>query len=136
MWEYFKDLKDLESHRRQALNECIEHMKVSPEQYVPCELPNSPFENDSFDLTLSAHFLFTYADRLDYEFHLQTIKELLRVTRTEVRIFPLVDLNCNRYEQLNSLLFEIHKIGWKTEEKTVDYEFQRNANSMLRIYKD
>lgn len=136
VWEYFRNLNDLEAHRGQALHDCVEHMKSQPDQYVPCELPALPFKDNSFDMTLSAHFLFTYADRLNYEFHLQTVKELLRVSKREVRIFPLVDLKSRRYEHLASLLDVVHGLGWKSEERKVDYEFQRNANSMLRIYKE
>ncbi|MGM0873249.1 MAG: hypothetical protein ACQEWV_00350 [Bacillota bacterium] len=50
-----------------------------------------------------------YGDRLDYSFHLETLKELLRVTSEEVRIFPLVDLNGKRYQHLEALLGEFGK---------------------------
>ncbi|AZV43014.1 SAM-dependent methyltransferase [Peribacillus asahii] len=39
-----------------------------------------------------------YADRLDYQFHIKMINELLRVTKEEIRIFPLIDLEGKRYE--------------------------------------
>jgi len=87
-------------------------------------------------MILSAHFLFTYADRLNLDFHLESIGEFLRVVRKEVRIFPLVDLKSNKYSELESIIDYIHTQGWKTEQRTVDYEFQRKANSYLRIYKD
>ena len=45
------------------------------------------FNNEQFHLVLSAHFLFMYSDRLDYDFHVQTIRELPRVASEEVRIF-------------------------------------------------
>ncbi len=50
------------------------------ERYIPVTLPSLPFMNEEFDILLSAHFLFMYADRLDYQFHIETVKELLRVT--------------------------------------------------------
>jgi hypothetical protein len=67
-------------------------MRESSERYVPVTLPSLPFKDGEFDILLSAHFLFMYADRLDYEFHINTLNELLRVTKEEIRIFPLVDL--------------------------------------------
>ncbi|MHA0858496.1 hypothetical protein [Paenibacillus sp. CMAA1364] len=136
VWNYFQDIESLEDSRLKALHDCVNHMKLTPKVYVPCNLPKLPFEDKRFDITLSAHFLFTYADRLDFEFHLNTIKELLRVSKKEVRLFPLVDLKSNKYSELEPLLEFIHNQGWKSEERIVDYEFQRNANSMLRIYKD
>lgn len=135
IWEYFENVNDLARHRREALDTCFEHMQSSPQSYIASTLPELPFQNDEFDLTLCAHFLFTYADRLDYEFHQSTISEYLRVTKQEVRIFPLVDLSSNRYKDMDRLLAFIQQLGWKTEEQEVDYEFQKNANSMLRIYR-
>jgi uncharacterized protein HemY len=76
-----------------------------------------------------------YADRLDYNFHLQSIQELLRVTKEEIRIFPLVDLSCKRYEHIDKLLDYIQSQGYTTEEILARYEFQQGANTMLRIKK-
>ncbi len=45
-----------------------------------------------------------YADRLDYQFRIITLNELLRVTKEEVRIFPLVDLEGKRYKHLDKLI--------------------------------
>ncbi|WP_410511705.1 hypothetical protein PaeBR_16750 [Paenibacillus sp. BR2-3] len=75
----------------------------------------------------------TYGDRLDYEFHEGTLLELMRVTREEIRIFPLVDLSCKRYEHLDRLLDFIVSQGWSAEEIKVPYEFQKGANQMLRV---
>jgi hypothetical protein len=42
-------------------------------------------------LSVCSHFLFTYADRLDLEFHHTALRELHRVARREVRVFPLLE---------------------------------------------
>ncbi|WPP39700.1 SAM-dependent methyltransferase [Paenibacillus hunanensis] len=136
VWDYFQSVADLKKHRSQALADCAHDMQQFPERYIAATLPRLPFEENAFDLTLSAHFLFMYSDRLDYEFHLQTVQELLRVTRQEIRIFPLVDLSCRRYQHLDQLIEYIENAGYQTEEVTVSYEFQKGANTMLRIYKD
>jgi hypothetical protein len=86
-------------------------------------------------LNLSAHFLFMYADRLDYPFHIATLNELLRVSKEEIRIFPLVDLEGKRYEHLDKLISYLNNNGCTVEEVKVPYEFQVNANSMLKIKK-
>jgi hypothetical protein len=96
-------------------------------------LPDLPFNDEAFDLTLSAHFLFMYSDRLDYDFHLKTVKELMRVTRGELRIFPLVDLSCKRYEHLERLIADLVREGFAAEEIEVPYEFQKGAKQMLKI---
>ncbi|KYD10268.1 hypothetical protein B4119_4229 [Parageobacillus caldoxylosilyticus] len=108
-------------------------MKRNKNRYIPAVLPTLPFDDKQFDLTLSANFLFLYEDKLDYEFHLQTIKELMRVTKDEVRIFPTTNFACERYKYLDKLIRDIHSLGWITEEIKVPYEFQKNTNTMLKI---
>lgn len=135
LWEYFKSANGLKQQRMQALNDCSNDMRGFPHRYVAAALPVLPFKDNEFELTLSAHFLFMYSDRFDYDFHLQSLQELLRVTREEVRIFPLTDLSCNRYEYLDKLVDFIQSQGYITEEIKVPYEFQKGANSMLVIKK-
>jgi len=59
----------------------------------------------------------------------------LRVTKEEIRIFPLVDLKGKRYEHLDKLIGYLIDNGCSVEEFNVPYEFQANANSMLKIIK-
>ncbi|KAI7253374.1 hypothetical protein KC345_g11383, partial [Hortaea werneckii] len=133
VWNDFDSVGDVEQTRIEALTVSTKDREQNGSRYIPVELPRLPFADACFDLTLSAHFLFMYSDRLDYDFHLQTLMELMRVTTDEIRIFPLVDLSCKRYEQLDRLILEISSQGWNAEELQVPYEFQKGANSMLRI---
>jgi len=134
-WEYFKDIEGLKNHRFRALQDCTNDMRTSSERYIPVTLPFLPFENGEFDIILSAHFLFMYGDRLDFRFHIETLKELLRISKEEIRIFPLVDLEGKRYKHLDKILRYLVDSGCKVEEIKVPYEFQINANSMLKIKK-
>ncbi|MDZ5782382.1 SAM-dependent methyltransferase [Marinococcus luteus] len=134
-WNYIRSVKDLKSRRNQALHDCSEDMYHSGGRYVPAELPVLPFEDSTFDTVLSAHFLFMYADRLSYDFHIDTLTELLRVAKEEVRIFPLVDLTGERCEHLDAVIEYLTTKGHRVEEVSVSYEFQRKANSFLRITK-
>jgi len=133
VWNYFKSVEELIRSRVQALSDFLRDIKQTPASYVPSVLPVLPFSDNAFDLTLSAHFLFMYADRLDYNFHLQTVQELMGVTKDEIRIFPMVDLSSKRYPHLDKLLLYIYEQGWEIKEIPVSYEFQRKANSMLKI---
>lgn len=134
VWEFHKNLDQLNKHRKNALLDFVDHFGEFPSKYVTAILPQLPFQNEQFDITLSAHFLFTYGDRLDYSFHIQTIKELLRVTKNEVRIFPLVDLEGKRSPYIDQLLAELKDLI-DYEEVIVPYEFQKHANTMLKLYK-
>ncbi|MGN7765040.1 SAM-dependent methyltransferase [Paenibacillus sp. 22594] len=133
VWEEFASVQELQQARTSALTISTLDRQQFGERYVPVELPMLPFADQTFDLTLSAHFLFMYGDRLDYDFHLRTIEELMRVTKSEIRIFPLVDLSCQRYKELERLLCAVKDQGWTAEERLVPYEFQRGADSMLRL---
>jgi len=133
VWDYFESIADLTQVRNKALNDNIKDQRQNPERYVPVVLPDLPFSDEAFDLTLSAHFLFMYSDRLDYDFHLKTVNELMRVTKEELRIFPLVDLSCKRYAHLDRLIDELVRQGFAVEEMVVPYEFQKGANQMLSI---
>jgi len=135
IWNYFKDIDGLKKHRLSALKECANDIRKSSERYVPVTLPSLPFKDAEFDIILSAHFLFMYDDRLDYQFHIKTLNELLRVSKEEIRIFPLENLEGKRYEHLDKLINYFAENGCVVEEVKVPYEFQVNANSMLKIKK-
>ena len=66
-----------------------------------------------------------YSDRLDYTFHLEALKELIRVTKEEVRLFPLTDLSGKISTYLPQLLEEIAPLVKGTEIADVPYEFQK-----------
>ncbi|UOQ44867.1 SAM-dependent methyltransferase [Halobacillus salinarum] len=133
VWDYFHNLESLGDHRRTALEDCIRGMEVNRGHYLPVELPELPFHDQQFDLTLSAHFLFMYADRLDVEFHKQTLEELIRVTKEELRLFPLIDLEGHRYPHLDEIISFLHDQGCDVEEVNVGYEFQAGGNTMLKV---
>ncbi|WP_310832790.1 SAM-dependent methyltransferase [Paenibacillus pedocola] len=132
-WDDFQSIAGLKQARTEALTVSTVDRLAHQERYVAVELPVLPFEDQAFDVTLSAHFLFMYGDRLDVDFHLETLRELLRVTKAEIRIFPLVDLTCRRYPHLDELIRFVQSQGWSAEEVQVPYEFQKGAGSMLHL---
>ena len=79
-------------------------------RYIDASLPNLPFPDQRFDLVLSAHLLFFYSANRDLTFHLDAVRELLRIG-TEVRIFPIVDVNSNPSPFLSSVIDELEKDG-------------------------
>jgi len=83
---------------------------------VAGELPSLPFPDGSFDLTLVSYFLFAYQERLTYEFHRDSILELMRVTRSEACIYPTITFEAqpSQYIPLAALrsgapAFSIHR---------------------------
>ena len=51
----------------------------------------------------------------------------------EIRIFPLVKLDCERSPYIDSIIQEFSKEGFQVEVQNVSYEFQKGGNQMLKI---
>ncbi len=130
IWDAIPSLADLGRIRMEAMQRFLSSYEEGRLQgrYVPGELPDVPFADQTFDLALSSHFLFLYTDYLTFEFHASAIAEMLRVA-CEVRIFPLLDMNAQESRYLTDLLGVFHK--YKPEIRKVNYEFQRGGNKML-----
>jgi SAM-dependent methyltransferase len=101
-------------------------------RYVEGSLPTLPFDDDHFDLALCSHLLFLYTEQLDGVFHVAAVQELLRVAR-EVRIFPLLSLDCEVSRHLSTVVEWCKAAGHRADLCAVPYEFQAGGDMMLRI---
>jgi len=137
VWKDIKDAKELYTIRMEAMNKFLKDYELGKEEkrYIFGQLPKLPFNDSSFDIALSSHFLLLYSEHLDLEFHKKAILEMLRVAK-EIRIFPIVDLHNKRSIHLDAIINMLKNRGLKTEVIKVDYEFQKGANEMLRIIKN
>lgn len=137
IWTRIHSLEELFEIRMAAMKEFLEDYNKGKieNRYLFGELPSLPLENESFDLVLCAHFLLFYSDNLSLQFHYDSITEMCRVGK-EIRIFPIVNLNANISPYLSPVREFINSIGWSFEEIKVDYEFQKNGNTMLKITKN
>lgn len=134
-WKFYGDIEGRTKLLKEAYETFISDYVKGRKQgrYLYGELPTLPFAPNSFSLVLSAHFLFLYGDRLDYEFHLATLRELIRVATEQVRIFPLVGLDTEQYPRLDDLLREVTEDGHQVAVENVPFEFQQGADEMLVI---
>ena len=101
-------------------------------RYLDRSLPELGLPDGSFDLALCSHFLLLYSDALSAEFHAAAVREMCRVAN-EVRVFPLLDMNGRRSRHLPGLVRNLASAGFETNVESVDYEFQRGGNKMLRV---
>ncbi len=109
-------------------------LRARPAHYVAGALPELPFATAAFDLVLCSHLLFTWAEQLGADWHLRALTELLRVSRGEVRVYPLVvQATGEPVGFLDRLRDDLHGRGHRTELREVAYRFQRGAHHMLRI---
>ena len=134
VWTKFSSVDELAEVRMQAMDAFCQDFERGKQQgrYIDASLPNLPFPDGHFDLVLSAHLLFFYSANRDLAFHLDAIRELLRVG-TEVRIFPIVDVNSNPSPFLSPVVDELEKEGIICTVERVPYHFQKTGNEMLRL---
>lgn len=100
--ERFADI-DLQAYAQSKLRALVRFARhfeqgVANGLYLAAKLPALPFPDRHFDLTLSAHLLFTYSDPASggvmrespftLAWHVAAAQELMRVTRGELRLYP------------------------------------------------
>ena len=132
-WGYYKNPDYMRELRKRASTIFLADYKAHPEHYVAGELPKLPFADAEFDLTLVSYFLFAYQDRLNYEFHRDSILEIMRVTRGEARIYPTVTFEAEPSEHLPMLRLDPALERFQFTQIETDFEFLVNSNSFLKI---
>jgi hypothetical protein len=134
VWTYHGDPDGLLHHRRLALDGFLADYNASRRagRYVPAALPDLPFADGTFDLAVVSHFLFLYSSLLDAAFHERAIRELCRVAR-EVRVFPLVALDCALSRHIEPVTASLRRGGFDVEVRQVDYEFVRGADQVMCV---
>jgi hypothetical protein len=131
-WDFYGDIEGHREMRKTSAGIFARDFEDHRERYVAGSLPDLPFEDRQFDLVLSSHFLFTYADRLDQDFHFDALNELHRICRREVRVFPLLDQSGRSLSgMIRTLLARLVRQGIGARVSQVPYEFQRGGNEML-----
>jgi len=134
VWGFFSDIEDLKKQRDKACREFIEdYRKYKGQRYISADLKSLPFKDNSFSIVLCSHLLFIYDHRLDYNFHLNAIKEMIRVSSKELRIYPLVKNRGKKSEFVQQIVNDLTDVD--VEIVQVDYEFRKGGNEMLRIVK-
>jgi hypothetical protein len=135
VWRFFTGHEGYRESRSRSLRLFEADRAAHPERYVAAAMPALPFRDRTFDLAVSSHLLFSYADRFSRAFHLDSIRELCRVA-ADVRIFPLVPFGLTVNPELDSIVGELNRGGLRAVVRPVDYEFQRGGNQMLRVVRN
>jgi hypothetical protein len=134
VWKNFQDADALGKARLTAMEIFLADYEKGQQQgrYLFQALPQLEFSNHQFELCLCSNFLFLYSEQRSLDFHLASIQELLRVA-SEVRIFPLLQLNGERSPYVDIVMQELSQQGFSAQIQTVAYEFQKGGNQMLKI---
>ena len=134
-FDFYKTIENHKFHRQNALK--LFNSDYDTKRYFNYELPVLGFEDKSFDLLLSSHLLFVYDDRFSYEFHLNAIKEMLRVAK-KVQIFPLINFQNSHMGKEKNFSPYVYRIMEDLENysvviEEVDFEFQPRGNYQMLI---
>jgi hypothetical protein len=134
IWRYFEGPDELGRHRLECMRKFLDDYTfgLAEERYSAQGLPSLSFDAQRFDLALCSHLLFLYSDQLNFDFHRDSIQELCRVAR-EVRIFPLVGLDCKPSPHVEPIRDHFVDAGYNVDLQVVPYEFQRGGNRMMKI---
>jgi hypothetical protein len=80
-----------------------------------------------------SYFLFAYQDRFDYKFHRDSILEIMRVTVSEARIYPIVTFEAQPSAYIPMLQSDPALQHFEFREIETDFEFLVNSNWYLRV---
>lgn len=133
VWTKIKNIHELEKIRLSAMDNFLQDFEIgkTENRYVNHEMPyKTNFEDLTFDLGLSSHFLILYS-QLGLEFHISSITEMLRIAK-EIRIFPVLNLDAKKSELLDNLVKHF-ETSFRVDIEKVDYEFQKKGNEMLTM---
>ncbi|HEU0009391.1 MAG TPA: hypothetical protein VFT34_06215 [Verrucomicrobiae bacterium] len=133
-WDFYQNPTRLRTLRERAyrtfLSDFANHRGT---RYQSGRLPHLPFADKLFDLTLVSYLLFAYEDQLDYEFHKESLLELMRVTRGEARLYPIVTFEAKRCVHVDRLRADPALGHLRFEEVQTDFEFLVGSNWFLRV---
>jgi hypothetical protein len=140
--KFYSSLEEMQEYATSALTLFAESYGIGRNEnwYIQAALPNLPFSDQSFDLVLCGSFLFIYSaasnqklGHLDYGFHYQAIRELMRVCRGEIRIFPIPSFQEKLHEYAERLLTDLEQDGIVIQTIPVEYEVFKKGNLMWRL---
>ena len=136
VWTYVPSLPALGQRRMGAMRRFLADFARGKceGRYLDASLPDLPFDDNSFDLALSSHFLFLYSEQFDLGFHIVALQEMLRVA-PEARAFPLLQIGGAPSPHIQGVMDAFTAEGIQARIEDVPYEFQRGGSRMLRLRK-
>ena len=132
-WTTYRDPEHVRELRERAVTRFLEDFRAHPERYRAGTLPNVPFGDREFDQTLVSYLLFAYERNFTYEFHLEAILEVMRVTKGEARIYPTVNFEAEPCAYIERLKVDPACAGMRFEIVPTEFEFLVGSNCFLRI---
>lgn len=122
----FRDYDAFKRAKYEALEIFLRDYALHRPRYVAASLPTLPFADQSVDRVLAGNFLFSYANaefgglydgwEFDLDFHRESIDEIVRVTRHEIRLVPMgsFDPPPRPHGYRDPVREHLEELGWMT----------------------
>jgi hypothetical protein len=138
-WSYYGSPEQHREKRVRSLDIFInDYAKADADQtYFTSALPELSFASNTFSLVLCSHFLFLYQEQFDYNFHINAVIEMLRVSRAggQIRIYPIFDFKGLPFLNLEKLMSQIGEHGAIAELAPSELPFIPGSTHYLKISK-
>ena len=141
-FDHMKNFDHVRTLRERALDTFVRDFSAGRAQgrYVAGQLANLPFNDATFDVVLNNHYLFLYADHFDYDFILDSCREMARVCDLnrggDVRLYPLLGHNARPYRHLQKLRIDLfNQDGISAEVVEIPFQYLKGGNQMLILHR-
>lgn len=133
VWSYHGGKPSLLASRKKTFDAFLSDYRLhyGSQYYRASSLPFLSTER-TYDLCLCSHFLFLYSNLLDYDFHITSIRSLLKVAN-ELRIYPIMTQALVQYPHLDTLRTELQENGFRSRVVSVSYRLRRDSDHMLVV---
>jgi hypothetical protein len=132
-WTAYRDPEHVRELRERALARFLDDYPKHPQRYRVGSLPALPCRDQEFEMTLVSYLLFAYDEKLSYEFHRDSVLELMRVTSGELRIYPTVNFEAEPSNYLYRLQEDKDCEGLRFDIIPTNFEFLVGSNRFLRV---
>lgn len=132
-WDFYGDIEGVRVSRVKAYQTFLKHYQAHPKKYVPGEIGKLPFKDKVFDTTLVSHLMFLYDHMFSAEDHIAMFRELIRVTKNEIMIFPTKNLSGENCKWVDLIIQNHEFLDHTFRLEKSHFEFQKGNYLRLRV---
>ena len=132
-WGFYHDIEGVRISRFKAYQTFLKDYQSNPSNYIPGEVSKLPFEDKEFDTTLVSHLMFLYDHLFTEEEQIATFRELIRVTRNEIIIFPTKNLSGQNSKWVDLIIKNTEFLEHTFRLEKAQFEFQKGNSLRLRV---
>lgn len=132
-WDFYHDIEGVRISRFKACQTFLKDYQSNPSSYIPGEVSKLPFEDNEFDTTLVSHLMFLYDHLFTEEEQIATFRELIRVTRNEIIIFPTKNLSGQNSKWVDLIIKNTEFLEHTFRLEKAQFEFQKGNSLRLRV---